>query len=188
MKRVEDIRVSGKTEIRELLKLYEKMGGFVAKKLADAFQIMERILDFPIRIISFPACLVATGLRGVIRDAIRDGIFNLIFTTCGTLDHDLARSFKPYYHGDFLADDRELRKRGISRLGNVFVPDSSYGEVIEEKLQPLLEELYSRKRDWAGYEFCWELGKTLPQDSILYWAWKKQVPVIVPGITDGAVG
>jgi len=52
-----------------------------------------------------------------------------------------------------------------------------------------LNELYSEgKRELATYELCWEIGRRLNENSILYWCWKNQIPVIVPGITDGAVG
>jgi deoxyhypusine synthase len=85
-------------------------------------------------------------------------------------------------------DDKELHKAGIHRLGNVLIPKESYGKIIEEKMRVWLKEIYSQKKDLATYEFCWEIGKRLKEDSILYWAFKNQIPVIIPGITDGAVG
>jgi deoxyhypusine synthase len=42
--------------------------------------------------LSFPACLMATGARGFFVEAARRRAFNVIVTTCGTLDHDIARS------------------------------------------------------------------------------------------------
>ena len=53
-------------------------------------------------------------------------------------DHDIARSFANYYHGAFELDDIELGKVELMRLGNVVVPNSSYGEVIESVLMPIL--------------------------------------------------
>jgi deoxyhypusine synthase len=43
-------------------------------------------------------------------------------------------------------------------------------------------------KELATYELCWEIGKRLDENSILYWCWKNNIPVIIPGITDGAVG
>ena len=41
----------------------------------------------------------------------------------------------------------------------------------------------------ATYELVWEFGKRLDcEDSIIYWAAKNKIPVIVPGITDGMIG
>ena len=70
-----------------------------------------------------PACIISTGTRGIIREMVKKKMFDVLITTCGTLDHDLARIWKHYYHGHFLMDDRELLKKGINRLGNVLVPN-----------------------------------------------------------------
>lgn len=139
--------------------------------------------------LSFPADIVATGTRGVIKEMVRKKWFDVIVTTCGTIDHDIARSFAKYHHGSFDADDVELRKRGIHRLGNIFVPQKNYGELIEKKMTGWLESLStSGRNELATYELCDEIGKCLGTDSILHWAQKNRIPVVVPGITDGAVG
>ena len=41
--------------------------------------------------LSFPADIVATGTRGVLAELVREGYVDALITTCGTLDHDLAR-------------------------------------------------------------------------------------------------
>ena len=87
------------------------------------------------------------------------------------------------------------------RLGNVIVPNSSYGEIIEEVLTPVLEEMYQDRLTetgktgadaWLGFgsiHLVWELGKRIgTPDSLIYWAYKHQIPVVIPGITDGSIG
>ena len=193
-KKVEDIEISHATKLVELVEQFSRIGGFVAKKVWVASNILDEMFKEKdcLKFLSFPACIVATGLRGVIKDLIRKKLFNVVITTCGTLDHDLARIWKDYYQGSFLMDDRELRKKGINRLGNVLVPDESYGLIIEEKMNEFLDELYaSGKKELASYELVWELGKWVGEEgknSIIYWCYKRKVPMIVPGITDGAVG
>jgi deoxyhypusine synthase len=114
---------------------------------------------------------------------------DVIITTCGTLDHDLARSFKDYYHGDFFMDDVKLRKEGVHRLGNVLVPKESYGIIIEEKMRMILEDIYNRGyKDLSTHELIWFIGSFLNESSILYWAERNRIPIIVPGPYDGAVG
>ena len=44
--------------------------------------------------ISFPAGLCATGTRSFFVEAAKHKMFNVISTTCGTLDHDIARSYQ----------------------------------------------------------------------------------------------
>jgi deoxyhypusine synthase len=165
-------------------------GGFTAKKLGIGIKIIEKFLKEKncLKFLSFPACIIATGTRGIIRDFARKKWFDIVITTCGTLDHDIARSFKDYYHGTFYADDKELHKRNIHRIGNIFVPNESYGIVIEKKMKNWLPKIFEKDKELTSYEFCWELGKRLNKNSILYWCYKNKIPVIVPGITDGAVG
>ena len=89
---------------------------------------------------------------------IDNNMADVVVTTCGTLDHDIARVLADYYHGDFAMDDTLLREEGVNRLGNVLVPDDSYGIPIERWLQPILEELYDKKKHWAPWEIWYELG------------------------------
>ncbi len=191
MKPVRDIQFEG-ASLRELLRRMRDAGGFAGRALGEAVEVMIEMLKSSetLRFLSFPANIVATGLRGVIREMAARRWFDVFVTTCGAIDHDLARCFKPYYHGSFEVDDAELRKRGINRLGNVFIPDESYGVIIEEKMQEFLGELYKQGlREVASYELTRELGKWLQkEDSFLYWCQKNEIPVIVPGLTDGAVG
>ena len=70
---------------------------------------------------------------GVLAEMIKKGMADIIITTCGTLDHDLARAWGgKYMHGAFELDDAKLHKEGVNRLGNVLVPNESYGEPLEE--------------------------------------------------------
>ncbi len=189
---VKDISLRKGARLNELVKQMEAGGGFVAKKVGVAVKILERMeLDKDcVKFLSFPACLIATGCRGVIRDLVKKKLIDVVITTCGTLDHDLARAWKHYYHGDFLMDDAKLRRAGINRLGNILVPNESYGLVLEEKMQPILQELWHEgKREFSGKELIWEFGRRVRnRSSILYWAWRNRVPVYVPGILDGAFG
>jgi deoxyhypusine synthase len=113
---------------------------------------------------------------------------DVIITTCGTLDHDIARVFRDYYHGDFDMDDVELHRKGVNRLGNIIIPNANYGTIIEKKVTEFLGSIAEKKRKWSTRDIIWELGRRLDDSSIIYWAWKNKIPVFVPGITDGAVG
>ena len=187
---VKDINVRSDSA-KDLVRQMRASGGFTAKKLGVSAEILQKMISDKesLNFLSFPADIVATGTRGVIRDMVKKKWFDIIVTTCGTIDHDVARSFGNYHHGSFDADDADLRKRGIHRLGNVFIPQKNYGDLIERKMTSWLESLSSMgKNELSTSELCSEIGSRLRSDSILYWAWKNKVPVVVPGITDGAVG
>ena len=189
-KKVKDIKV-GKS-LSSLIEQMGESGGFTGKYLADGFNILERMINEKdcIKFLSFPAAIIATGLRGVIKEFVKRKIFDVIITTCGTLDHDLARSWKDYLQGDFALDDVMLEKEGFHRLGSVLVPKEAYGPLLEEKLAPFLQSVYKDGvKSLSSSELCRRLGKYVNNESsILYWASKNDIPVIVPGITDGAVG
>ena len=192
---VKDIIFKKGMNTNELINAFYDAGGFSAKKVADGVDILETMIKEKncTKFLSFPACIISTGTRGVIKELLKRKLFDVVITTTGTLDHDLARIWKPYLHGSFLADDKELHKKGVYRLGNIFIPKESYGTILEEKMQPILNELYQIKQKWSTKDLIWEFGKRLQhekngKDSILYWAWKNQIPIFVPGITDGAFG
>jgi deoxyhypusine synthase len=178
--------------VGEMLRRMSSSGGFQASLLGRAPGVLARMWNEKdcLSILSFTADIIATGARGVIRQMVRDRLFDLIVTTCGALDHDIARTFSEYLEGDFSMDDVELLEKGYHRLGNVLVPREAYGPAIERFMQPMLSKRYPEKSVAVPpHMLIWEAGKALKdKDSILYWAWKNRVPVIVPGITDGAFG
>lgn len=192
LKPITDIEIDSSTKVNDLTSQMLASGGFTAKKLGLACQIVRKMMkDRNCTIfLSFPACIISTGTRGVIRKLVEEHLVDVVITTCGTLDHDLARVWRKYYHGDFLLDDARLHRQGINRLGNILIPNESYGIVLEQKMQPILEELYSSgKRSMCSRELAREFGLRLKdKKSILYWAAKNDIPIYVPGITDGAFG
>lgn len=191
---VVDVRVSEGMSARALVEALGEGSAFSAKKVAVAAGILRRMRQPGVtRILSFPAALCATGVRGVIVDMVRLGMVDAIVTTCGTLDHDLARTWRHYYHGSFDLDDRELHREQVNRLGNVLVPNESYGEILEERLQPWLVEMFAQRKRWSTSDFCRELGVRVAREarsegSLLRACAERGVPIFVPGPTDGSVG
>ena len=188
---VKDIKIKKGMTANDLVKMMGKSGGFTAQKLSDAADIVEKMFKKKdcLRILSFPACIMATGTRGVIVDMVKKGFIDVIITTCGTLDHDLPRTWASYYKGDFLMDDAKLRDNGISRLGNVLVPDDCYGIVLEDNLLPMFDDIFKDTTSLSTHEIIDQVGARLDdEDSLLYQCHKHNVPIVVPGITDGSFG
>ena len=145
---VEDVRVKPDTKVAELYDVYSKMGGFMASHLAKAVECLINMLtDRSCTVfLAFTANMIATGLRGIIADVVRRGLIDVIVTTGGTIDHDIAKAVGgKYFHGDFGFDDVMLKNLEILRLGNVLVPLESYGPIIEKFTFKLLDELIEEK-------------------------------------------
>ena len=190
-KPVEDFSIPKDIQLNKIFEQMSKSGGFESRNLADGlYALTDMIKDENCwKFLSFVAAITSTGLRGVIKDMIKKKWFDVVITTCGALDHDIARHFSNYNQGSFTMDDAELTKQNIHRLGNVLVPMESYGPIIEEKMQSFLEEEYAKgTREMSTEDICRMIGSHLGEDSFLYWAYKNDVKVIVPGIVDGAVG
>ena len=189
---VEDHTFFEGISVDELVLQMEKAWGFTAGKLALGVRILENMIrdDGCVKFLSFTGNLVATGTRGALKELVKRKLVDVVVTTCGTLDHDIARSWEKYYKGSFQMDDAKLRKKGINRLGNVLVPNESYGIIIEKKTQVLFQSLWKEGvKEVSSSQLCREIGKRIcNESSILYWAAKNNIPAYVPGITDGAVG
>jgi deoxyhypusine synthase len=194
-RRVEDFRVGDAPSLDALVRRMEAAGGFSSQQLVRGVDLLATMLADPelTLFLSFPADLVATGTRGVLRELIAGGYVDAVITTCGTLDHDLARAEKPYLHGEWDLDDAKLRKRGNYRLGNLIIPESSYGPVVERRLTRLLRRRWKEgRRSLSARELVWELGAEMEgargKGSLCRAAFERKVPFIVPGLLDGAVG
>ena len=188
---VRDIEIRGGKGVADLVVQMEAAGGFPAKKVAVGVDILRTMFTDTrcTTFLSFPAALVATGVRGVLRTLVERKLVDVVLTTCGTVDHDLARAWRDYYHGEFEMDDVALHRLGLNRLGNILVPNESYGIILEAKLQPWLRDMYKERKAWSTKELLWEFGRRVgDKSSILYWCSRNKIPVIVPAITDGAVG
>lgn len=189
---IEDYSFPDKMSVDDLVLQMEKAWGFTAGKLAVGVRILEDMVrdEKCVKFLSFTGNLVATGARGALKELVKRKLIDVIVTTCGTLDHDVARSWKNYYRGSFVMSDARLHEKNINRLGNVLVPNASYGLIIEKKMQELLQSLCEEGvKEVSSAQLCREIGNRIcNESSILYWAAKNNVPVFVPGVTDGAVG
>jgi deoxyhypusine synthase len=168
---VKDVNISRNTDANHIFKELEQAGGFEARNVAEGVDILYNMISDEkcTKFLSFIGAIVSTGFRGIIRDMVKKKWCNVVITTCGALDHDIARHFSEYKEGSFTMDDRELADQNIHRLGNILVPMESYGPLIEEKVQGILEKAYSEgKKEMSTVDINKELG--------------------VPGIMDGAVG
>ena len=141
---VKDIEINNDTSIEKIFDELSQSGGFESTNLSDGLDILHSMIadEKCLKFVSFVGAVVSTGLRGIIKEMIKNKMFDVVITTCGALDHDIARHYSEYKEGSFTMDDAELADQNIHRLGNVLVPMDSYGPLIEEKMQAFLEEEY----------------------------------------------
>jgi len=187
-----DYTVSREITVCDLIEMFRGAHGFMASHVARAVDVLvEMIRDREsTRILSFTGNLVATGLRGVLAQLAKSKWFHAVITTCGAVDHDIARGTgHEYYRGEWGYDDALLRTLDIHRLGNVLIPVENYGLAVEKFARSLFEELVKVKKKWCVHEILWEAGRRISDEhSILRASYEAGIPVFVPGIYDGAFG
>ena len=99
---VKDMKISKDTTIDKLMDSFGRSGGFTSAKVFTAYQILKKMFsEENTTFLSFPADIIATGTRGLINELVKRKMVDVIITTNGTLDHDIARTYMKYYSGSF---------------------------------------------------------------------------------------
>eukprot|EP00186_Timspurckia_oligopyrenoides_P005086 CAMPEP_0182443024 /NCGR_PEP_ID=MMETSP1172-20130603/1871_1 /TAXON_ID=708627 /ORGANISM="Timspurckia oligopyrenoides, Strain CCMP3278" /LENGTH=345 /DNA_ID=CAMNT_0024638173 /DNA_START=139 /DNA_END=1173 /DNA_ORIENTATION=- len=142
--------------------------------------------------LGYTSNLVSSGLRENIRFLAQHSLIDVIVSTAGGVEEDLIKCLAPTYLGDFRMDGAALRKNGLNRIGNLLVPNDNYCR-FEEWLLPILDTMLNEQNSenimWSPSKIIARLGKEIDnEDSICYWAWKNNIPIYCPAITDGSLG
>lgn len=187
-KEIKDMAINAHTTVRDLLKQFRD-SGYQAQNLGIAAEILsEAKKNNAFTFLSFTSNMVASGLRGVFIDLVRRKKIDAIVTTSGSVDEDVIRSQLPYLQGNFETEDEKLGKKGINRMGNIFVPNDCY-EYLEKTSNKILSEIYKEKKELTVSDLLNEVGKRIESsNSILKQCSKNSIPLFCPGITDGAFG
>ena len=190
---VKDVKLKKGMNVKELVDSQRLIGGFSAQHMIQGIDILKEMLDDKdsFNFFSFPADIVATGLRGMIADSVKH--FDALMITCGTLDHDLAKAYGGKYSlGTFEVDDNKLKEMDIYRLGNIFIGSEQYGLTVEKYFAEIMNDIYKSKdykTEYSPSELLREFGKRMKDpDSIIRQAYLNNVPMYCPGIVDGAFG
>ena len=167
--------------------------GFQASHLYRAIEIVnEMIFEKAFIFLGYTSNLVSSGLREVFRYLAENKKVDVIVTTAGGIEEDIIKCLGDFVLGDFRADGKELRDKGINRIGNIFAPNNRYVE-FEKFMQPLLNEIYEEQKKSGkiicGSDLIWKMGERINnKESICYWAWKNKIRIYCPALTDGALG
>ncbi len=177
---------------------YEKMikgfksVGFQASQFSKAVEIVNKMISNEAFIfLGYTSNMVSSGNREIIRFLVEHKKVNICVTTAGGVEEDIIKCLGDFYLGDFRTDGKELREKGINRIGNIFVSNNRYVE-FEKFVQPILLELYEEQKKGkvnCVSDLIWKLGEKINDEkSICYWAFKNKIRIFCPAITDGAIG
>mmetsp|Transcript_9448 Transcript_9448/g.10774 ORF Transcript_9448/g.10774 Transcript_9448/m.10774 type:complete len:440 (+) Transcript_9448:60-1379(+) len=158
---------------------------------------------------------ISSGQREILKFLVKNKMVDVLITTAGGIEEDLMKCFQPTYLGDFKLSGRELRKKGINRIGNLLVPNKNYCE-FEDWATPLINKMHDEQDEalleWSRKFLQWKkegsndglppkkivwtpskvierLGMEMDHDdSVLTWAARNKIPVLCPALTDGSIG
>ncbi|MCJ1343598.1 Deoxyhypusine synthase [Peltigera leucophlebia] len=179
--------------------------GFQASAVADAVRIINemRIWREPgtdtrtTILLGYTSNLISSGLRETIRYLVQHKHVSAIVTTAGGIEEDLIKCLAPTYIGSFSTPGADLRAKGMNRIGNLIVPNSNYCD-FEDWLMPILDQMLSEQEGsratenplvWSPSTIIQRLGKEINNESsVYYWAYRNNIPVFCPALTDGSLG
>lgn len=119
-------------------------------------------------------------------------------TTAGGIEEDFIKCLGDTYLGTFSADGADLRRRGLNRIGNLVVPNANYC-AFEDWIVPILDTMLEEQEaaraagdsgfHWTPSKVIHRLGREINDErSVYYWAYKNDIPVFCPALTDGSLG
>jgi deoxyhypusine synthase len=172
--------------------LVEKLGrvGFQGVLLGKAADIIAEMKRNRAKIyLTFTSNMVTSGLRGLFAQAIRLGLVDVVVTTTGGIEEDIMKAIgEDFLIGRYKSDDVSLHEKGVNRIGNLMITNESYAR-FEDYVLPTIRKIYQKRKRVSASELLHEIGLVLDdEDSILYQAARKGVPVFCPTIADGSLG
>ncbi len=167
--------------------------GFQATHLFKAIELINKMIKEKATIyLGYTSNLVTSGLRDIFRYLAEHKKIDVIVTTAGGIEEDFIKCLGSFKLGMFSTSGELLKKKGVNRTGNIFIPNSRYCK-FEEFITPILKRIYERQKKTRKIisvsEFIKELGKEINnKESIYYWCYKNNIDVYCPALTDGSIG
>ncbi|KAH6656502.1 Deoxyhypusine synthase [Truncatella angustata] len=181
-----------------------KYMGFQASAMGDAVRIINNMRAWrgpegekTTIFLGYTSNMISSGLRGVFRYLVEHKHVDCIVTTAGGIEEDFIKCLGDTYMSSFSAPGAELRSKGLNRIGNLMVPNANYC-AFEDWVMPILDKMLEEQEsskgtedevNWTPSKVIHRLGKEINDErSVYYWAYKNDIPVFCPALTDGSLG
>lgn len=175
--------------------------GFQGSNLARACKVVDAMRTYRSSegnkkatiFLGYTSNLISSGLRETIRWLVEHKHVSAIVATAGGVEEDFIKCLAPTYMGTFQLDGATLRKKGLNRIGNLVVPNNNYCK-FEDWIIPVFDKMLEEQEAdpecvWTPSKIIHRLGKEINDErSVYYWAYKNNIPVFCPALTDGSIG
>ena len=178
---------------RPLVEAWSHMA-FQARNGARAAKIYEMMLrekDCGV-MLCLAGSLISAGLKKVIVQMIEHNMVDAIVSTgANIVDQDFFEAMGfGHYQGTPFVDDNELRDLHIDRIYDTYIDEDEL-RACDDTVGQIADAL--PPRPYSSREFIGHMGEWLERngkdkDSIVYQAWKKDVPIFCPAFSDCSAG
>lgn len=189
MKKVKDFIWKPGMSVEEIVDDFGSLG-YQAIELNQASNVILKMKEQNAKVfLTFTSNMVTSGLRGFFAQLIKLGIVDVIVTTSASIEEDIMKSLGENVEiTSFHADDVQMHEKGENRIGNLLIRNESYVK-FEDTIASYIQKIYEKQKRIAVSELLKEIGLMLDdENSILYQAARKNIPIFCPGIADSAVG
>ncbi|MEM4638065.1 MAG: deoxyhypusine synthase [Candidatus Woesearchaeota archaeon] len=182
-------------DFNKFIESYKSMG-IQGTNLGMAIDIINKMIGENVFIfLSATSNMISSGNREIIKYLVKHKKIHAIVMSAGAVEEDIIKCFKPFIIGSFDIPGRTLFDKGIGRIGNIFAPFDRY-LYFEKFMNPFFDRIYLEMQKGKIYtpsEFINELGREIEkeekhEESIIYWAYKNNIPIFCPALTDGSLG
>jgi deoxyhypusine synthase len=142
--------------------------------------------------LSYTSNLISSGLRETLRFLAQHSMVQVMISTAGGIEEDIIKCLAPTHLGDFALEGLALRRKGINRIGNLLAPNDNYC-LFEDWMTAVLDRMHDEQEKdgvvWTPSKMIHRFGKEIDNpESVCYWAYKNNIPIFSPAITDGSIG
>lgn len=192
MKTVDDMLISPRMTVGQLVEQMGRSGALGAGRLARATDIVYEMFSDPnyFVFLTMAGPITPGGLRGLISGLIDKGYVKAIVSNGANIAHDLisAIGFKHMTEAA-PANDLTLRRRGLGRIGDILIDQKAF-EALEKTVHKTLESLNeSGRKSLPTFELLQRIGERLDDpNSVLRTAAIRGTPIFCPGLLDSMIG
>ncbi len=176
-----------------------RSAAFQARNLAEGADIFAEMLEEPrgVVILTLAGSLVSAGLKEALLTLVeRDMVDVIVATGAIVVDQDFfeALGFRHYMAPGSvdapMASDEELRELGIDRIYDTYIDEAEL-QICDETVAGILDGMAPGA--YSSREVVREMGAYLERNhadarSIVLAAYRREVPVFVPALSDSSAG
>jgi deoxyhypusine synthase len=198
-KKIDPPNIYSNMSICDLISFYGSTG-FNARRLSEAAKMFKKMIDTDATIcLTISGAMTPIGLGKSISTMIEKGFVDWIITTGANAYHDLHFAYDlPVRQGHFDVDDDILYSKQIVRIYDVYIKEvetlQRQDDLIQDTIRKMNKRIGNSVKDISTADLSYRLGEnayhhsSFPDKSFMVSAFKNEVPVYIPSLTDSSIG